>query len=90
MFGNIKIICNFVPTNKNNNPLTPTIMKTLTCTDPRISVNLMMDADGFGGILAIASLEDEYWFTIGWYKTEAGAIRSARKQLASHGYTLQD
>ena len=63
-------------------------MKTLLCTDSRISVNMMLNADSFGGILAVACIDDEYWFTIGWFKTEAGAIRSARRQLAGHNYTL--
>lgn len=63
-------------------------MKTLYCTDPRKSVQMMMDADSLGRILVAAMQEGEYWFTIGWYKTEAGAIRSAKKQLARLGYTL--
>ena len=48
----------------------------------------MINADGFGGILAVAKQENEYWFTIGWFKTEKGAIRSAKKQLARLGYEL--
>lgn len=63
-------------------------MTTILCTDTRKSVTLMKDADGFGGILAVANEDGEYWFTIGWYKTEAGAIRSAKRQLAALGYTL--
>ena len=63
-------------------------MKKISCTDTRISATLMFDADGFGGILVIAEIENEYWFTIGWFKTEAGAIRSARRQFAAHNYTL--
>ena len=47
-----------------------------------------MMADASGRILAAAMQEGEYWFTIGWYKTEAGAIRGARKQLAALGYEL--
>lgn len=49
---------------------------------------MMMDADTMGRILAVATQDGEYWFTLGWYKTEAGAVRSARKQLAALGYTL--
>lgn len=52
------------------------------------ALELMENADGFGGILAIATQENEYWFTVGWYKTEKGAIRSAKKQLARLGYEL--
>lgn len=48
----------------------------------------MMNADGFNGILAVATQENEYWFTVGWYKTEKGAVRSAKKQLARLGYEL--
>lgn len=48
----------------------------------------MINADGFGGILAIAQQDGEFWFTVGWYKTEKGAIRSAKKQLANLGYEL--
>ncbi len=60
-----------------------------TCSnDSRISVDKMLNADGCGGILAVACIDGEYWFTLGWYKTQAGAIRSAKRQLASHGYTL--
>lgn len=62
--------------------------KFFPCTDSRISVELMMNADGFGGILAIAQQESEYWFSVGWFKTEAGAIRSAKRQLSRLGYTL--
>lgn len=60
----------------------------LYCNNSNKAVELMMDADGFGGILAIATQENEYWFTVGWYKTEKGAIRSAKKQLARLGYEL--
>ena len=63
-------------------------MKTFLCTDARISVDMMLNADGFGGIFVAAMQDGEYWFTVGWYKTEAGAIRSAKKQLANLGYTL--
>ena len=62
--------------------------KQLFCTDSRISVTLMFNADGFDGILAVAEIDGEYWFSVGWFKTEAGAVRSARRQFACHGYTL--
>lgn len=62
--------------------------KQLFCTDSRISVTLMFNADGFDGILAVAEIDGEYWFSVGRFKTEAGAIRSAKKQLARLGYTL--
>ena len=63
-------------------------MKKIFCTDIRISATLMFNANGDGGILVVAEVENEYWFTIGWFKTEAGAIRSARRQFAAHNYTL--
>lgn len=63
-------------------------MATILCTDTSKSVTLMFNADGFGGILAVANQDREYWFTIGWFKTEAGAIRSAKRKLARLGYTL--
>lgn len=63
-------------------------MSTIYCKDSSKSVEFMENADGQGRILAIACEDGEYWFTLGWYKTEAGAVRSARKQLAALGYTL--
>ena len=63
-------------------------MKTIYCTDTRKSVEMMFNADGFGGILVAAMQDGEYWFTIGWFETEAGAVRSAKRQLANLGYTL--
>lgn len=60
----------------------------IICKNSNKAVELMMNADGFGGILAIATQENEYWFTVGWYKTENGAIRSAKKQLSRLGYEL--
>ena len=63
-------------------------MKTINCKNSNKAVDLMYNADGFGRILAIASEGGEYWFTIGWYKTEAGARRQAAKQMAALGYTL--
>lgn len=49
----------------------------------------MENADGFGGILAMATQANEYWFTVGWFKTINGAIRSAKKRLAMLGYELE-
>ena len=53
------------------------------------ALELMENADGFGGILAMATQENEYWFTVGWFKTINGAIRSAKKRLAVLGYELE-
>ena len=63
-------------------------MKTIFCTDSRTSIEMMMNADSCGSILVVACQDGEYWFSVGWFKTEAGAIRSARRQLAALNYTL--
>lgn len=62
--------------------------KTYNCKNSDKAVTFMFDADGQGRILAIATQEGEYWFSVGWYKTEANAIRASRKQLSALGYTL--
>lgn len=51
-----------------------------------ISVELLENADGFGGILVMVLEYGEYWFTVGWYKTIATAKRGAAKKLARLGY----
>ena len=53
-----------------------------------IAIEIIENADGFGGILTMATLYGEYWFTVGWYKTIANAKRGAAKQLAKLGYTF--
>ena len=53
-----------------------------------ISIEMIENADGFGGILTMALQDGEYWFTVGWYKTIANAKRGAAKQLAKLGYTF--
>ena len=62
----------------------------ITCTSSDKAVTFMPNADGFGGILAIASQDGEYWFTLGWYKTTAGAKRAAVKQLGALGYRFNE
>lgn len=61
---------------------------TIACKNSNKSIYMMMNADGQGRILVVAQQEDEYWFTVGWYKSEKTAIRGARKQLAALGYEL--
>ena len=39
-------------------------------------------------ILVFAIESGEYWFTIGEYKTIAGAKKAAIKKMAKHGYTF--
>ena len=46
--------------------------------------------DNHTNIIAMAQQDGEYWFTIGYFKTLAGAKRSAVKQLAALGYTFND
>lgn len=41
-------------------------------------------------IIVVAEQDGEYWFTIGHFKTLAGAKRSAVKQMARHGYTFDE
>ena len=53
-----------------------------------ISIEMIENADGFGGILTMATQYGEYWFTVGWYKSIANAKRGAAKQLARLGYTF--
>ena len=53
-----------------------------------IAIEMIENADGFGGILTMATQYGEYWFTVGWYKSIANAKRGAAKQLARLGYTF--
>lgn len=39
-------------------------------------------------IMVFAIEEGEYWFTIGDYRTEAGAKRAATRVMAKYGYTF--
>jgi len=43
-----------------------------------------------GSFLTIASQYGEYWFTVGTYKTEATALRHAKKSLARFGYEIAE
>lgn len=52
------------------------------------AIEMMENADGFGGILTIVTQDGEYWFTVGWYKSIENAKRGAAKQLAKLGYTF--
>ena len=63
------------------------IMKKFTCKNSNSkTVEIMCDASG--RYLAAAMQDGEYWFTIGWYKSEKTAIRASIKKLAKHGYEL--
>ena len=41
-------------------------------------------------IIVVAEQDGEYWFTIGHFKTLAGAKRSTIKQMARLGYTFDE
>lgn len=62
-------------------------MKTINCKNST-SKTVQIFEDGQGRILAAAMQDGEYWFTIGWYKSEKTAIRASVKQLAKLGYEL--
>jgi hypothetical protein len=60
----------------------------------KYNVNIM---DTGQSLLAIANMntfdsetmsDSSYWFTIGRYKTEKGAVRQSAKALARHGVEL--
>lgn len=61
-------------------------MVTICCKNSDKGVTFMPNADGMGRIMAVATQDGEYWFSLGWYKTEAGAKRAAAKQMAAHNY----
>jgi hypothetical protein len=60
----------------------------------KYSVNIIWTGNTFLAIANINTFDSEtmsdtsYWFTIGRYKTEKGAIRQAIKKMASHNVYL--
>lgn len=46
--------------------------------------------NGINSIIVVALQDGEYWFTVGYYKTLAGAKRAAKKQFAALGYTFDE
>lgn len=56
------------------------------CTNKRKGVDITTYADGRIAVFAIQ--DNEYWFTIGWYKTINGAIIAAKMAMKKHGYTF--
>lgn len=63
-------------------------MKTINCNNSTSkSVSFFANGNNF---IAFAEQDREYWFTIGHFKTLAGAKRSAVKQMARMGYTFNE
>lgn len=70
-------------------------MRTLETTDRNHAVNFMPNGTNKNDILVCACIIqyegaykviDDYWFTVGRFKTIKGAVRSAKKQLAEIGH----
>lgn len=61
-------------------------MKHINCNNSNSKSVVFFDNDG--SIIAIAEQDGEYWFSIGYFNTLAGAKRSATRQLAALGYTF--
>ena len=66
-------------------------MATIRCTNSESkSVSFMFNGGNPNDIMVAAMQDGEYWFTIGWYKTEKGAKRAAIKSMKKHGYLLNE
>ena len=75
-------------------------MRTLITKDGRHEVTFMPNGGDKNDIICTASLIvackgvksrlTDYWFTIGYYKTIKGAVRSAKKQMLEHGYQFDE
>ena len=79
----------FASETKNNTTQTLKIshtMKTINCNNSSSKSVIFFENDG--SILAFAQQDGEYWFSVGYFKTLAGAKRSAVRQLAALGYTF--
>lgn len=63
-------------------------MKHINCNNSNSKSVVFFDNDG--SIIAMAEQDGEYWFSIGYFKTLAGAKRSAIKQMAALGYTFDE
>lgn len=62
-------------------------MKSVKCINSNKSVSFF---DNGNTVLVFAQQDGEYWFTIGkGYKTLNGAKRSAVKEMAKMGYTIE-
>lgn len=65
-------------------------MKKIICNNSASkSVNFFSNNNG-ANIHAFAEQDGEYWFTIGSFKTLAGAKRSTVKQMTRLGYTFDE
>lgn len=75
-------------------------MRTLITKDGKHEVTFMPNGGDKNDIICTASLIvdckavksrlTDYWFTIGYYKTIKGAVRSAKRQMQEHGYQFND
>ena len=75
-------------------------MKTLITKDGKHEVTFMKNGGNKNDIICTASIIVEckavkskltdYWFTIGYFKTIKGAVRSAKKQMLEQGYQLDE
>lgn len=63
-------------------------MKHINCNNSASKSVVFFDNDG--SIIAIAQQDGEYWFSIGYFNTLAGAKRSAIRQMAALGYTFDE
>ena len=63
-------------------------MKKIICNNSNSKSVVFFDNDG--SIIALAEQDGEYWFSIGYFKTLAGAKRSAIRQMAALGYTFDE
>ena len=74
-------------------------MRTLDTTDKNHAVDFMANGGNKNDILVFAAqikydgdikIIDDYWFSIGRFKTIKGAVRSAKKRMAEHGYCFNE
>lgn len=63
-------------------------MKHIYCNNSSSKSVVFFDNDN--SIIAMAEQDGEYWFSIGYFKTLAGAKRSAVRQMAALGYTFDE
>lgn len=63
-------------------------MISISCKNSNKSVTFFRNGGHNDCIMAFANQDNEYWFTIGTYKSLKNAKRAAKKQLGDHGYTF--
>lgn len=75
-------------------------MRTLITKDGKHEVTFMENGGNKRDIIVCASIILEckavqsrltdYWYTIGYFKTIKGAVRSAKRQMQEHGYQFNE